>query len=616
MSGAVDITRPDPRSSDTAAYEFMSPSLLARQPAALPERTYAPDEDWDSLYSHLESRLGMMRSWRWSWWAFWAVLAAFFLPFRDLWLVTANRMTRGGNQNNQIVDSTGLQAVRTCASGMWTLCSPSRPWFKIAQAFPWVDLDPDAKEWFKDTEDKLYVALAGSNFYETMAQAFRDVVVFGTAVPIMYEDAERIFHFYLPCAGEYYLANGGKFDADTLYREFTMTVIEIVDFFGLKNCPGQVATLWETGGGSLQFEFIVAHAIEPNFAVSARGGKRGKRINIVPTTCPFREIYWLKGIKTDRPLVKRGFHKPPHAPIRWQTVSNDAYGRSPCMDAIGDNKQVQTETVRKAEFIEKGVRPPMGADVELMNQPASTLPGMTTFMNTAGGAQNKKYWPLFEVAPAWLAGITADIELVNKRIQSCLYVDVFLAITRMEGVQPRNELELTKRDLERLQELGPVINLAEKALRLMLERGADILAKRRLLKPLPASLADVPLHFEFVSILRLAQRSAESVAIKDVLTTGGEVSGIAKNAGVPDPIRVVNLDKTFRHYADINNLGPSFMFTEDQVKEHDQARAKAQQQAQQPGQAMAAVNAAKSLSETQLPGGNSALGAMLGQQGS
>ena len=123
------------------------------------------------------------------------------------------------------------------------------------------------------------------------------------------------------------------------------------------------------------------------------------------------------------------------------------------------NGLVSEETRRKAEFIEKGVRPPMGANPELKNEPSSIVPGNITYTSTDGG--KKGFWPLFEPNPQWLAGITADIDKINARINQCLFVDVFMAITRMEGVQPRNELELTKRDLERLQELGPFITKFE-----------------------------------------------------------------------------------------------------------------------------------------------------------
>ena len=50
----------------TAIYEYMSPTLLAEQPAAIPEESFKPDADWDTLYNHLESRLLALRAWRWS----------------------------------------------------------------------------------------------------------------------------------------------------------------------------------------------------------------------------------------------------------------------------------------------------------------------------------------------------------------------------------------------------------------------------------------------------------------------------------------------------------------------------------------------------------------------
>lgn len=594
-----------------AAYEFMSPTLLAKQPPearADPKREQA---DWNTIYTHLETRLGAMRNWRWSWWAFWAVLAAFFIPFRYVWLVTANKMWRGHNLNNQIINSHGVLAVRTCAAGLWTgLCSPSRPWFKMGLGLPWVKLDAEGKEWLKDTEDKIYTVFAQSNFYTQMATTFRDEVVFGTSPVIIYEDAEDVIRLYVPCAGEYYLANGARLSVNTLFREFTLTVLQIVDMFTLESCPEQVQKLWQNG--EYDTEFVVAHAIEPNFDISRQKKQIGK-VSVVPSKFTFREVYWLKGIKTSGPLSKRGFNKIPFMTHRWATVSNDPYGRGPCMDAICDNKQIQTQDLRKAEFIEKGIRPPMGADPELKNEPASIMPAMITYMNTGG--QKKGFWPLFEVNPGWLAALTADITKVENRIDRCLYVDLFMAISRMEGVQPRNELELTKRDLERLQELGPVVTLAEKELDICIERVMDILERRRMLKPKPASLLNVPLKITYVSILRLAQRSAESVAMKDCFATGGALSSAAKAAGVPDPLRVLNLDKAYRRYCELNNLEPDMMYTEDEVTQHDAIRHQEMTKAQQPQNMMAAVSAAKTLSDTQLPGGNTALGAALGQQG-
>ena len=48
-----------------------------------------------------------------------------------------------------------------------------------------------------------------------------------------------------------------------------------------------------------------------------------------------------------------GFMEQPFSCPRWDTVSNDAYGRSPAMDALPDNKQLQVEQKRKAMAIDK-----------------------------------------------------------------------------------------------------------------------------------------------------------------------------------------------------------------------------------------------------------------------
>lgn len=592
-------------------YEMMGPTLLAQQKITSADKPQQEETWWPTLYAHLEARFNMLRNWRYSWWVYWRVLAEFFAPRRYIWLVVANKMWRGNPINDAIIDSTGLQALRTCASGMWSgLTNPSRQWIKLDRALPWVELDADAKAWIEDSQERVYTVLSGSNFYTEMAQAFLDLPLFGTSPPIIYEDREDVIRMYLPAAGEYYLACGARLDVDTLYREFTYTVLEIVEFAGFDNCPQNIKDAFVAGGSRLDEEFVVCHAIEPNFPVAKRGNKPSEGpLKVLPGYFTWREVYWLKGNKSQKPLSIRGFLDKPFFPMRWSKISNDPYGRSACMDALGDNKQVQTETRRKGEFIEKGVRPPMGANPELKNEPASIMPGQITYFSTDG--TKKGFFPLFEPNPAWLAGITADIELVNKRVQTGLFVDVFMAITNMQGVQPRNELELTKRDLERLQQLGPVIELVEQQLALMIRRVLSILQRRRLLKPMPRSLQGIPIKIEFVNIMRIAQRSAESVSMKDTFATLGELSSAAKAAGLPDPLRGMKLDDAARKYAEVNNFPADLWWTPQEVLEQDKARAKAQQQQQTPQNMMAAVTAAKTLSETPT-GGGTALSALTG----
>jgi hypothetical protein len=591
------------------AYIDMGPSMLAKQPVDSVADNSEPDEAWSIAYPQLESRLGQLRNWRYATWAYWSKLAEFFLPARYVFLSVANRMGRQNPVNDQIVDSTPVKSVELCAAGLLSgLMSPYRPWFTLAIGLPWIELDAEGKAWLEDTQEKAYTVLSESNFYDKAAQVMKDVTTFATSPMIIYEDDADVIRCYVPAAGEYYLGLGSRLSVDTLYRDYTYTIAQIVGAFRIENCPEQVVTLWNAG--QLDTEMVVAHAIEPNFAYSKRDGSGS--VKIVPATFKYKEVYWLKGQNTPKPLSLAGFNEAPFMASRWATVSNEAYGRPcPCMTALGDAIQIQIETRRKAEYIEKGVRPPMLAHPSLKNEPNSIIPGQVTFADTSTAGLG--FRPVFQVEPQWVKVISDDIEMVKARLESTLLVDLFMAITRMEGVQPRNELELTQRNMERLQELGPFVNLFQNEFAgPALQRVIGIMLRKGMLKPLPKSLQNIPLKINYVSVMRLAQLSLESVAMKDVFATGGQMSLAAHNAGLPDPLRIINLDDAFRHYADINNFPETALFTVEQVQANDKTKAQASQAAAMPGDAMAGVQAAKALSETPL-GGDSALSALLGQ---
>lgn len=587
-----------------------APDLLAQQPVGSRVVGDMPNEVWQSLYEHLESSLNSMRMARTSWWTHWAEIARFFLPKRYRFLVTAKQAGRGHQINDAIVDSAGTLALRTCAAGLWTgLTSPSRPWFKLAAADLGVELPPDAKLWLETLERQVYAVFAQSNFYTVTAQGFEDVSGFGTAPLIGYEDDRDVVRWYLPVAGEYFLRVGARGNVDTLYREFTYTLKQVVERFGYKALPEELQEAWNRGRENLDREFVVCHAIEPNFAVAPKGGE-GKGEFPVQQAFPTREVYWLKGRVGRGPLSKQGFNEDPLMVMRWSTTSNDPYGRSPGMDALGDQKQVQIETRRKAEFIDKLVRPPMLADVGLKNQPTSIVPGMVTYVSTEGG--KKGFQPAFEVNAGGLAPLVEDIEKVTKRIERVFFNDVFMAISQREGVQPLNQLELSKRDLERLQVLGPFITRFENEFASpAILRVIGILERRKLVAPMPKSLRNVRLKLDYVSIMRVAQRQAESVAMKDVFATAGALSSAAKAAGLPDPIRTFDLDKAMAVYADLQGFPVSCQFTADQVAQHDKLRLQAKQAAATPQLAMAGVQAAHTLSQTPVPGG-SALDSIMG----
>ena len=613
-----------PKDSGTKSfYEQAGPDTLAKQKnttEAKPEVPINPN-DWSVLRGHLEGRLAMLRTWRDTWWiSNYSDLAKYILPRRSIWLTQSagglpspNTMTRGLEINQAILDPTATFAVRICAGGLMSgLASPSRPWFKIIPAMRGQAVDDAARQWLDSVEDVVYTVLARSNFYNAFAQECEDIVVYGTAVNIIYEDEKDLIRCYTPCVGEYYLASGATMRVDGLYRAFVMTVAQIVDFFGIDNCPAEIQKLWSEKGGAITTERLIAHSIEPNFAVKDTKTGQVKGSSKVKGEFTWREVYWMYGTGTPYPLSIRGFMDAPFTASRWSTQSNDAYGRSPGMDILPDVRQLQVETSRKAEAIEKSVRPPLIGSSELMNQPTSKLPGHLTLLNGDVGP-GKGIRSIYE-QPFDLDHITKDIMEIQQRIKVGLFNDLFLLISQ-ETPNQKTATEIQAKVTEKMQVIGPVIeNLLSESLQPKLKRIFGILRRKGMIPPPPDSMKNVPLDIQFVSILALAQKSASTGGIEALMRMVGELGQIH-----PDVLDIPDFDETIQEYSDLLGNKQKLLKGPKTVAAIRQARAKQQQQQQQAAatqQAADAANkgasAANTLSQTPIGSGASALDMIMG----
>lgn len=605
------------KENEVAFYEFGGPTLLARTPAKGPDLGKQPRvmPGWETMKNHLESRLYYLRSARNSFWVHWQLLAEYILPRRSLWLTEGagsqpvpNSMIRGRAINQSIIDPTGTQAAGKCAAGLMSgLASPSRPWFKLKAGLG-IQPDREGEIWLSAVEQLLYDIMAGSNFYTSLATVFADIVVFGTGCQIIYEHPERVVNCYVPCVGEYYLAAGADFTVESMYRQFTLTVAEMVEMFKLENCPPEVQQLWESKGANLEVERIVAHAIEPNFAVKERGGDG--EVQLIGNEYTWREVYWVWGASSEWPLSLRGFgDNAPFIAPRYFVTGNDAYGRSIGMDVLPDILQLQTETLRKAEALEKQVRPPLLASIEMKSEPSSILPGHVTYV--AGLGPDKGMRPTYTVSPD-LRGMMEDLQAIQQRIKSGFFEDLFLLLTQGEGVQPKNELELTMRRAEALEILGPFTERFEaEAAAPAVARIFEIAKQKKLLPPVPKSLSGIPIAIEFTSTMRLAQKGAATAGMGQLLAIAGSLA-----QADPTVLDRIDGDTFIKKYADLLGTDPTLLRSDQVVQAIRQQRMQAQQHQQQMAQmtqgGMAAVQGAQALANTPIDGGVNALNVLTG----
>lgn len=553
--------------------------------------------DETDLRKFVDQRMMGLETERYSFWVHWAELANYVLPRRYKWLITPNQYNRGAPLNQFILDSTGTIAARTCAAGMMSgITSPTRPWFKLRIEGYDADETSPVSLWLAECEKRMLRVFAESNFYNAMAVLYHDLVVFGTAPMLIYEDFDDVIRCFNPCAGEYYLANNDRLKVDVFYRRFVQTVTQVVEWFGVENVSESVKSQYESQDASARSnEIVVAHAIEPN--EPALG---------VPAFFKFRETYWEWGQTGSKVLAARGFHEFPALVPRWDTVSNDAYGRSPAMDALPDIKQLQQETKRKAQVIDKMVNPPMVADIQLKNQPASLLPGGITYIAGTNSAGFKPAFENFQPPINWLA---EDIKEVQERIRTVFFNDLFMMISQLQTVRTATEIDARRE--EKLVMLGPVLErLENEGLDPAIDRTFNIMLRAGLFPPAPQEIQGRHIQVQYVSMLAEAQRAVSASGIERLLALAGNVGAIA-----PDVFDKIDLDQTIDEYGRLMAVTPKIIRSDDDVTGIREARERAKQQQAALEQTAAAVQGAKTLSETQLGGGQNALQLMTGLGG-
>ena len=541
-----------------------------------------------------DRRIEGLRTERYSWYQHWRELADYILPRRYKWLVTPNQAYRGSIINQRIIDSTATISARTCASGMMAgLTSPTRPWFKLkVGGFSNADTDNPIARWLAEVEKRMMRVFSVSNFYNSIGVAYFDLVVFGTAAMLMYEDFEDGVRCYNPALGEYFLQNDARMQVGVFGREFVMTLPQMAQEFGKENLPDEIQSQL-TNRTNLQLEYVIRHLIEPNTGDSP-----------VPKAMKFREIYWIKGRVGDKkPYLRcRGFNEMPGMFPRWDILGNDAYGRGPGMDALGDVKQLQQEQLRKAQAIDKMVNPPLVADVQLKNQPASLLPGGITYV---AGQNNIGLKPIFEVNPP-VRELMEDIAAVQERIKEIFFVPLFMMISQLDTVRTATEIDARRE--ERLIQLGPVIERFEnECLSPAITRVFNILNRRGYIPDPPENISGMPMQIEFVSMLAEAQKAVATASLDRVFQVTGNLAAVK-----PDVLDVVDFDAALDEYATLLGASPRVIRSPDELVAYRQRQQQAQQQQQALEAAPAAVQGAKVLSQTELGGGQNALAAMLG----
>lgn len=541
---------------------------------------------------HIEAVMTGLETDRQPWWRGWRDIARFYIPKRYNWLLSGNERKERLQINPDILDATGTNAGKVLAAGMMNgITSPARPWFKLRLADFEDQANSSARRWLDEVERRLLLIMAESNTYNAFAVMYLDLVFFGSASVLVYEDPKTVIRCYNNALGEFFFGSSNRMEVDIYARQFEYNVKQLVQEFGEANLSESIKAAAKAGGQRLFETHIVNHLIEPNV------GKDSK----VSSSFPIRETYWIKGCDKGYVLRCKGFYEMPGIFPRWEVTGNDSYGTAVALDALGDVIQLQHETKRKGQSLDYMVRPTTLLPAELERKPSALVPGGKIFVKDT----NQTAKPLYQVNPP-LQELSMDIRDVQARIRETFHNDLFKMISQLETV--RTATEIDARQEEKLVLLGPVFDrFKTEALDPFIFRVFQIAERAGLLPEPPPEIEDMKLEISYVSILASAQSAVGVVPIERWLGFIGNIAGV-----YPKALNLPNWDKILRDYGRDLGVKSSHINTPEEVEAANAEQDQGQEMAGAAETAKPAAEAAKLLSETDVGGGANALQMMMG----
>ncbi len=555
----------------------------------------------DSLRDRLEKRYTRLKADRESYWTSeWRELADYMSP-RSM-RREGDEVNSGKRRDQKIINPRATFAARTLGAGMHTgMTNPASPWVKFGTPDQGLMEYAPVKAWLYAAEKAMREVMARSNLYSVLPGRYSEEGIFGTAPMVILPNENDLFRAYPLAVGSYMLANNSRNQIDTMFRDFKMTARQMEQQFGKEAMSPTARGLLDNNP---ECWVDICHAIEP------RDGRDSSKADA--KNMPFRSVYWEKKSDKDETLRESGFKAFPVMAPRWDVLGEDVYGTGPGSQCIGSTKAVQLMEARKAEMLEKGVRPPMGAPASLKNQRASILPGDITYLTDM--SVGARFAPLYEVNPGWIGQLRGEIQADSDIIDTAFFVDLFLMISQMDSV--RTAYEIATRKEEKLLMLGPVLErqtddlldpLVDMVFNLMLEqsvpRWMGLLPGAPLLPPPPKELANMDLRVEFTSILAQAQKAIGVSSIERAIGFAGQVATTTQSLA---PLDLLDADEAMQQYFELIGVPPTLVRADDAVAAIRKQRAEAEQQAQMQQQLGSVIEGAKTLSETDT-GSNNAL---------
>lgn len=544
------------------------------------------------LRSYFDQRYRSLEQERNSFLPHWNEIDRYIMP-RTARTGDAPDQSKGTKKDQNIIDSTARLAARTFTSGMMAgFASPTRPWFRISTSDPDLADFGAVKEWLWTVQQILYEVFNRSNFYQILPMEFRKLGLYGTGCMSIEEDAQQTIRCYSFPIGGFMIAINHSWRTDVMYRQFPMTVRQLVQQFGIDKVSSTVKSLYKSNQHETPIQ--VVHACEPN--LDRDTGKLDAKEK------PWRSVYYEYG-HNESFLRESGFDEFPFLAPRWDVLGEDVYGYGPGMDALGDVKALQKMQSDKLRAISTKVKPPLLGDSTLRASGGSLIPGGITWVDNLASSQHAGLRPVYSADSFKVQEVAIEIQETQQRINRVFFADLMQMLSSGGGNADMTAREVEERHQEKIFVLGPQYErLNDELFDPAIDRTFAIASRTGKIPPAPPALHGQALKIEYTSIMAQAMKLVGVPALERVV---GFISSIGQFS--PGAFDKLDTDEAIDLYADMYGVAPKMIRDVEKVTQmrlQRQQQDKLQKMAAMADPAMKGAKAAEALSNSDVEGVN------------
>lgn len=473
-------------------------------------------------------------------------------------------------KRNRILDDTAADSARILSSNVVSGTTPANSlWFGIDAGQDTEANEQDEEStWLDMASRTVFENIHASNFDAPAYECAVDLVDSGQFVLYIDEAKEGGYSFeQWPLAQCFFSASKAGGLVDTIYREVSLTVEQMVTKYGIDKVSTKVADAWNAE--KFDEKVVIVHAIYPR-GIHAVGGKMAKNL-------PFASCH--VEVASNHLLLESGYHEFPCVVPRWMLIPGSCYATGPVSQALGSIRTINDISAMELMNLDMAASGMYGAvDDGVLNALVIKIgPRKIIPMNDKDS--------FFPIAPGGKFDVVFSAkEKLQASIRKALLAD---------QLQPQDGPAMTATEVHvRVQLirqlLGPIYGrLQAEYLQPLVIRCFGLAYRAGVLGVAPQSLQGRVFTVRYISPLARAQRM-EDVTAMDRL----ETSLIAEAQADPTVLDVYDFEAAARMRGDFLGVPKTVLRSKDDVAALREQRQKAQQQAQQQAGAMQMQQAA------------------------